>query len=100
RRPMMFVSRVRDIHWSDASAPTALRAGASSGFVRPQVDPNTVAEIVFTSGTTGDPKGVVLTHRNIVANITPVEREVDRLRWYLWLFRPIRFLSLLPLTHM
>ena len=98
----VFVWRLRDIRWSDASTPPASRAGSAtaSGFARAHVDPNTVAEIVFTSGTTGEPKGVVLTHRNIVANITPVEREVDAMRRYLWPFRPIRFLSLLPLSHM
>ena len=75
----MFVWRLRDIRWIDAStAPSiAHAAGRASDFARAHVDPNTVAEIVFTSGTTGDPKGVVITHRNIVANITPVEREVD-----------------------
>ncbi len=98
----VFVSRLHDIHWSDSSTPAVLRAGseALSGFARAQVDPNTVAEIVFTSGTTGEPKGVVITHRNIVANTTPVEREVNAWRRYLWPFRPIRFLSLLPLSHM
>ena len=40
--------------------------------------PNTVAEIIFTSGATADPKGVVLTHRNVLANIVPVEREVHK----------------------
>jgi long-chain acyl-CoA synthetase len=99
---MACVSRLRDIHWSDSSTPTMSHVGAEalSGFVRAQVDPNTVAEIVYTSGTTGEPKGVIITHRNLVANITPVEREVDALRRYLWPFRPIRFLSLLPLSHM
>jgi len=96
------VSSLREIHWSDSSTPTVSRSGsdASSRFARARVDPNTVAEIVFTSGTTGEPKGVIITHRNIVANIRPVEREVGALRRYLWLFRPIRFLSLLPLSHM
>ncbi len=33
------------------------------------VTPETVASIVYTSGTTGDPKGVVLTHHNLVSNV-------------------------------
>jgi long-chain acyl-CoA synthetase len=97
---VMFVSRLRDIHWSNSSTPAMSHGGAEAVFARARIDPNTVAEIVYTSGTTGEPKGVVITHRNIVANITPVEREVDALRRYLWPFRPIRFLSLLPLSHM
>jgi len=31
-----------------------------------------VAEIIFTSGATAEPKGVVITHRNVLANIVPV----------------------------
>lgn len=89
--------RVRDIHWI-TSPPAAASHRAESA--RAHVGPDTVAEIVFTSGTTGEPKGVVITHRNIIANITPIEREVAAYRRYLWPFRPIRFLSLLPLSHM
>lgn len=59
-----------------------------------------VAEIVFTSGATAEPKGVVITHRNILANIVPVEREVVKYRKYGRPFFPIRFLNLLPLSHM
>jgi hypothetical protein len=39
-----------------------------------------VVEIIFTSGATADPKGVVITHRNVLANIVPVEREVLKYR--------------------
>jgi len=59
-----------------------------------------VAEIIFTSGATADPKGVVITHRNVLANIVPVEREVHKYRKYGKPFFPIRFLNLLPLSHM
>ncbi|HKZ50168.1 MAG TPA: AMP-binding protein, partial [Dehalococcoidia bacterium] len=52
-----------------------------------------IVEIVFTSGTTGDPKGVVLAHGNIVANIDSVSGLIPRGPHY-------RLLSLLPLSHM
>jgi long-chain acyl-CoA synthetase len=51
-----------------------------------------LAAIVYTSGTTGKPKGVMLTHRNIISNIKAVLARVD-----------VRasdvFLSFLPLSH-
>jgi long-chain acyl-CoA synthetase len=64
------------------------------------VTADTVAEIIFTSGATAEPKGVVITHRNILANLVPIEREVRRYRAWGRPFFPIRFLDLLPLSHM
>ena len=61
---------------------------------------DTTAEIIFTSGATADPKGVVLTHRNILANVVPIEREIGKYKRYARPFAPIRFLNLLPLSHM
>src|SRR5439155_24674741 len=62
--------------------------------------PDDMAEIIFTSGATADPKGVIITHRNVLANIVPVEREVLKYRKWSRPFAPIRFLNLLPLSHM
>ncbi|MGB8730937.1 MAG: AMP-binding protein [Candidatus Sulfotelmatobacter sp.] len=56
-------------------------------------------QIVFTSGTTAEPKGVVITHGNVLANIAPLEREMQRyLKYERWV-HPVRFLNLLPLSH-
>src|ERR1700744_5865806 len=35
-----------------------------------------ILQIVFTSGTTADPKGVVITHGNVLANIAPFEEQI------------------------
>jgi long-chain acyl-CoA synthetase len=43
-----------------------------------EIGPDDVAEIVFTSGSTAIPKGVIITHRNIVADLNPIAREVER----------------------
>jgi long-chain acyl-CoA synthetase len=64
------------------------------------VSGSTLAEIIFTSGATADPKGVTITHRNLLANIIPIEREVKKYKRYKRPFDPIRFLNLLPLSHM
>ncbi len=73
--------------------------GAGSLDLEP-ADPDDVVEIVFTSGTTGDPKGVVHRHRNICANLQPVEREIHRLQIALHLVGSLRLLDMLPLSHM
>jgi len=62
-------------------------------------DENDIVEIIFTSGTTADPKGVCLTHRNVLANINPLETEILKYLKYERLVHPLRFLNLLPLSH-
>ena len=57
------------------------------------VRPDDLAEILFTSGTTGAPKGVILTHRNITANSVAVSQIFPGTA-------SDRLLSLLPLSHM
>ncbi|MDE2594233.1 MAG: long-chain fatty acid--CoA ligase [Burkholderiales bacterium] len=69
-------------------APSAsIVAGAASA---PTADD--LAAIVYTSGTTGKPKGVMLTHRNVVSNVKAVLSQIQ----------PVPddvFLSFLPLSH-
>src|SRR6266705_185948 len=56
-------------------------------------------QVIFTSGATAEPKGVVITHGNILANLEPFETEIRKYRRYERPFHPIRFLCLLPLSH-
>jgi long-chain acyl-CoA synthetase len=59
-----------------------------------------LAEIVYTSGTTGEPRGVMITHGNLLANLEPIEHEIRRYEKLSIPFRPIRFLHLIPLSHL
>src|SRR5947207_12141642 len=65
-----------------------------------QVSPDDIVEIVYTSGTTGEPKGVVHRHRNICSNLRPFRNEIAKYRKWARPFQPIRILDLLPLSHM
>jgi long-chain acyl-CoA synthetase len=56
------------------------------------LDSKTLATIVYTSGTTGRSKGVMLSHRNILWNLDAGLRLID-------VFTSDRFLSFLPLSH-
>ena len=58
------------------------------------VTPEDTAQLVYTSGTTGNPKGVILTHKNLVANIIQIHQQVPIIT------SRFTFLSLLPLSHM
>src|SRR5215216_7824631 len=63
------------------------------------VKPDDLVQVVFTSGTTAEPKGVCLTHRNLLANIAPIEKEFKKYARWERLVHPLRFLCLLPLSH-
>ena len=63
------------------------------------IDKDDTIEIVFTSGTTAEPKGVSLTHGNLLANLNPLEQEVKRYLKWERLVHPLRFLNLVPFSH-
>jgi len=80
--------KLHEIEWRDGSPPSVATTR------------DDIAEIIFTSGATAEPKGVLISHRNVLANIVPIEREILKYRKYAWPFSPLRFLELLPLSHM
>ena len=78
----------------------------ASMLVRRSVQPQDLATVIFSSGSTGDPKGVMLTHDNVVSNIAQLEQcfgfdENDRILGILPFFHSFGFTGtlMLPLTR-
>lgn len=61
--------------------------------LRDAVSPNDLATIIYTSGTTGKPKGVMLSHHNIVSNVLCSEKRIP------FNAGKTRALSFLPICH-
>jgi long-chain acyl-CoA synthetase len=76
-----------DVHWVETWLPRATRP-----FEITETNPEALATIVYTSGTTGRPKGVKLSHRNILWNIEGALKLVN-------LRDDDLLLSILPLSH-
>jgi long-chain acyl-CoA synthetase len=81
------------------SLPELIAQHDLSPYHAPPVGRQDTLEIIFTSGTTAEPRGVVISHGNVLANIEPLEREIQKYLRYERIFHPLRFLNLLPLSH-
>ncbi|MBO9153364.1 AMP-dependent synthetase/ligase [Chitinophaga sp. GCM10012297] len=79
-------------HWMDILAAASTTDVARIEGIKKNITPDTLVTIIYTSGTTGIPKGVMLSHGNIMSNVTacipilPVNEQA-------------RALSFLPLNH-
>lgn len=76
-------------HWKNLTAQNLSPDASVTG----RIVPGTLATIIYTSGTTGDPKGVMLTHSNIVSNVK------DSMPAFTFAIKNSRALSFLPLNH-
>lgn len=82
----------RDVALSGLEEWLATGEGVSDGELPPEPGEDDLAGFIYTSGTTGRPKGVMITHRNIVSNVQQINRCYD-------FSEEDVFLSFLPFSH-
>jgi len=87
----------RTLIWRLAELETERQAPAAGSVTLSSED---MAEIVFTSGTTAEPKGVLITHRNLATSLGPLEDQIAPYRKYFQFLAPVRIMNLLPLSHL
>jgi long-chain acyl-CoA synthetase len=78
---------------------SVLASRPDSPYVTGEISADDLVEIIYTSGTTAEPRGVCLTHRNLLANLAPLEEGMQKYMKWVRLVHPLRFLCLLPLSH-
>ena len=78
---------------------TTLQSRSPQPLDSEKISPDDALQIVFTSGTTAEPKGVVITHGNVLGNVAPLEAQIRPYLKYARFVHPLRFLNLLPLSH-
>ena len=81
-----------DVVFVDPFVGPGAGAGAARAPARPAVKGDALASLIFTSGTTGTPKGVMLTHKNLTS-------MVSKLSSLFTLYKHDKLLSVLPLHH-
>jgi long-chain acyl-CoA synthetase len=86
------LGRERFEKFSEAARKFLDRKGGKGGKGDFELTPDSVAAILYTSGTTGHSKGVVLTHGNLVANAISGVGAIP-------VYETDRFLSVLPMAH-
>lgn len=79
-------------YWKDILALSTPKSIARMEAISANVQPEDLATIIYTSGTTGKPKGVMLSHENIMSNVHGAKRCLPD-------FENMRALSFLPLNH-
>ncbi len=88
-RPVVFLDSIRE----------AVARHSPEPYPSPLLNRSSMAQIIFTSGTTAEPKGVVISHGNILANLEPLEAAMQPYLKWERPFHPLRFLDLVPLSH-
>jgi long-chain acyl-CoA synthetase len=81
-------------NWRELLAPVDAEAGRRLAVQRQEVQETDLATLLYTSGTTGTPKGVMLSHRNLVSNVYSSFPVLDEIG-----LKGKRALSFLPLNH-
>jgi long-chain acyl-CoA synthetase len=104
-QPRLLVGDVALLQQLDGGIPTLGFAGMTTSLPSPDYRPwnglsrDTPLQIIFTSGTTGEPKGIVHTHGNVLASLDPLEKEIGKYLRYERFVHPLRILHTLPLSH-